>query len=95
MIGHIDQFYFLAREFAKVSQQVIDQKRVVTDIVYAQFYGSEKAVTNWDYVRFLLSLPEYRVFYYRMQLGRIPLMEGEHYMLAELEACKEILHIGK
>lgn len=92
LIGHIDQFYYFARQCAKVSQQVIDQKRVVADIVYAKFYDTGYSVTNWDYVRFLHNLPEFNVFYSRMQAARYPLMEGEQQMLAEIEACKEILH---
>ena len=95
LIGHIDRFFYLARQCTKISQQVIDQKRVVTDAVYTRFYGAGDSVTNWDYVRYLHKLPEYNVFFSRMQSARYPLMEGEHYMLAELEACKEILKVGK
>ena len=93
LIGHIDRFYYLARECAKVSQQVVDQKRVVADIVYGNFYGAGNSVTNWDYVRFLHQLPEYNVFWSRMQAARYPMMEGQKLMLAELDACKEILKV--
>ena len=94
LIGHIDQFYYMANQCSKVSQQIIDQKRVVADLVYGKFYGTGDSVTNWDYVRFLHGLPEFNVFYSRMQFARYPLMEGEKLMLAELEACKEILHVN-
>lgn len=93
LIGHIDDFYISARQCVKVSQQVIDQKRVVTDLTYEKFYGSGYSVTNLDYVRFLFGLPAYKVFYSRMQAARYPLREGEAMMLAEIDACKKILHL--
>lgn len=94
LIGHIDQFYYYAHQCAKVSEQVISQKRIVADIVYSRFYGMANPVTNWDYVRFLHDLPEYNVFYSRLQSVRYPLKEGEKLMLAELDACKEILKVN-
>lgn len=93
LIGHIDQFYALARQCAKVSQQVIDQKRVVADLVYAEFYGKGAASTSRSLVRFLHELPQFNVFWMRMQSARYPLMEGDKYMLEQLNACKEILNV--
>ena len=95
LIGHIDQFYNLARQCVKVSQQVIDQKRVVSDLTYSHFFGKDGTVTNLDYVRFLDGLPEFNVFYSRIQQARYPLTEGEVLMLAELDACKDILNIER
>lgn len=95
LISHIDRFYALARQCVKVSQQVIDQKRVVADKVYARFYGTGNSVTNWDYVRYLHELPEYNVFYSRLQSALYPLKEGEKLMQEELAACKEILSASK
>ena len=91
LIGHIDRFYDVARQCEQISQQVIDQKRVVSDMVYAHFYGKEDSVTHLDYVRFLLNMPEYTIFFSRMRQARYPMQEGEQVMLDELNACKEIL----
>ena len=47
LIGHIDQFYSYARQHAAVSSQVVDQKRVVADNVYARFYGDWENPPCW------------------------------------------------
>ncbi len=92
LIGHIDQFYSYARQHAAVSSQVIDQKRVVADNVYARFYGDLEA-TERDYVRYLHELTEFNVFYSRMQNVRASLRQIEDSMSQELSACKQILEI--
>ena len=90
LIGHIDDFYALARQYRSVSAQVIDQKRTVADLVYAHFYGDQNA-TIFDYVRFLHGLPEFNVYYSRMQNVRLSLQEIDHAMLTELDCCKLLL----
>ena len=90
LIGHIDQFYSYARQYAAVSSQVIDQKRVVADNVYARFYGDWEA-TERDYVRYLHELTEFNIFYSRMQNVRASLRQIEASLSGELSACKEIL----
>ena len=90
LIGHMDQFYSYARQYAAVSSQVIDQKRVVADIIYSHFYGLWEA-TDRDYVRYLHELNEYNIFYSRMQNVRASLDEIGQSMSAELEACRTIL----
>ena len=92
LIGHIDQFYSYARQHAAVSSQVIDQKRVVADNVYARFYGDWKS-TDRDFVLYLHELTEFNVFYSRMQNVRAALREIEDSMSQELSACKQILGI--
>ncbi len=92
LIGHIDQFYSYARQHAAVSSQVIDQKRVVADNVYAHFYGNLEA-TERDYVCYLHELTEFNVFYSRMQNVRASLRQIEDSMSKELSACKQILDI--
>ena len=92
LIGHIDQFYSYARQYAAVSLQVIDQKRIVADNVYAHFYGDLSA-TERSYVLYLHELTEFNVFYSRMQNVRALLQEIEKSMLQELNACKDILKI--
>ncbi|MBR1872057.1 MAG: hypothetical protein IJ795_02485 [Bacteroidales bacterium] len=92
LIGHIDQFYSYARQHAAVSSQVIDQKRVVADNVYAHFYGDLNA-TDRDYVLYLHELTEFNVFYSRMQNVRASLQQIEEAMSKELSACKQILDI--
>ena len=94
LIGHIDQFYSFARQYAKVSQQLIDQKRVVADLTYAHFYGNTDATWR-DYVVFLYTLPEYSLFYSRMQNAFFPMDVGEKLMLEELNACKGLLQQKK
>lgn len=94
LIGHMDQFYSYARQYAAVSSQVIDQKRVVADNVYSHFYGVGNA-TDRDYVRYLHELDEYNVFYSRMQNVRSSLDEIGKAMAQELGACKSILGIGQ
>lgn len=90
LIGHIDDFYAYARQYRAVSAQVIDQKRVVADVVYAHFYGDLDA-TDWDYVRYLHELTEFNVYYSRMQNVRLTLEEIDKAMVAELESCKQLL----
>ena len=92
LISHIDKFYSYARQHADVSSQVIDQKRVVTDNVYARFYGDWKA-TERDYVRYLHELTEFNIFYSRMQNVRASLRQIEESMSGELSTCKRILGI--
>ena len=84
--------HLLARQYAAVSSQVIDQKRVVADNVYSRFYGDWNA-TDRDYVRYLHELDEYNVFYSRMQNVRSSLDAIGEAMAAELNACKAILKI--
>ena len=81
LLGHIDEFYSLAKQYAEVSAQVVNQKRVVADIVYGYFYGKWDA-NVFDYVRYLHELPEFNVFYSRMQNE------------TELNTCKTILKIN-
>ena len=90
LIGHIDQFFSYARQYAAVSSQVIDQKRVVADLVYADFYGKQDS-TNRDYVLYLHELREFNIFYSRMQNVRASLNQIGQSMAEELSACKEIL----
>ena len=90
LLGHIDEFYSLARQYSAVSSQVVDQKRVVSDIVYGYFYGKWDA-TIWDYVRFLHELPEFNIYYSRMQNVRLSLEQIGQSMESELNACKTIL----
>ena len=90
LIGHIDQFYARAREFAGISAQVIDQKRVVADCLYAHFYGDITA-TSRDYVRFLYDLPEFNIYYARLENVRNLLLILDPMMKEDLDACKERL----
>ena len=90
LIGHIDDFYGYARQYRAVSSQVIDQKRVVADLVYEHFYGDMEA-TLLDYVRYLHELPEFNVYYSRMQNVRLSLEEIDKAMLSELDSCKMLL----
>ena len=90
LLGHIDEFYSCARQYADVSAQVVNQKRVVSDLVYGHFSGDWYA-TVFDYVRYLHELPEFNVYYSRMQNVRLSLQEIGQAMEAELERCKEIL----
>lgn len=90
LIGHIDQFFSYARQYAAVSSQVIDQKRVVADLVYADFYGKLDS-TDRDYVRYLHELREFNIFYSRMQNVRASLNQIGQSMAEELSACKEML----
>lgn len=92
LIGHIDQFYSYARQYAAVSSQVVDQKRIVADNVYARFYGDFQA-TERDYVRYLHELTEFNVFYSKMQNVRASLKMIEESMSGELSSCKMILGI--
>ena len=90
LIGHIDQFYSYAREYSGVAGQVVDQKRIVADLVYANFYGKWDATID-DYVRYLHELPEFNVYYSRMQNIR-PLLKVLHSMMNEqLDACRQRL----
>lgn len=91
LIGHIDDFYGYARQYRAVSSQVIDQKRVVADLVYGRFYGDTTA-TTFDYVRYLHELPEFNVYYSRMQSVRLTLQEIDKSMQQELDSCKKILN---
>ena len=93
LVGHIDQFYNITRQCAKVSQQVIDQKRIVSDRVYSHFFESKEPVTEWDFVRYIFEIPEFNVFYTRLQKVRPPLKEGKGLMIEELEECKKILRM--
>lgn len=90
LISHIDDFYGYARLYRAVSSQVIDQKRVVADLVYRHFYGDMTA-TTFDYVRYLHELPEFNVYYSRMQNVRLSLQDIDKAMLSELDCCKQIL----
>lgn len=92
LIGHIDQFYSYARQYAAVSSQVIDQKRVVADNIYSHFYGVLDA-TDRDYVRYLHELDEFNIYYSRMQNVRASLEEIGEAMAGELEACKAVLKL--
>ena len=94
LIGHIDDFYGYARQYRDVSSQVIDQKRIVADLVYRHFYGDMKA-TLFDYVRYLHELPEFNVYYSRMQNVRLSLKEIDKAMLDELNYCKKMLDINE
>ena len=91
LIGHIDDFYGYARQYRTVSAQVIDQKRIVADLVYGHFYGDMQA-TLFDYVRYLHELPEFNVYYSRMQNVRLTLQEIDKSMLSELDSCRTMLH---
>ena len=93
LVGHIDQFNNLARQSVKVSQQAIDQKRIVSDQVYSHFFGSKEVVTELDFVRYIFEMPEFNVFYTRMQKIRLPLKDGKSLMIAEMEECKKILNM--
>ena len=93
LLGHIDEFYSLAKQYAEVSAQVVNQKRVVADIVYGYFYGKWDA-NVFDYVRYLHELPEFNVFYSRMQNVRLSLQEIGAAMKTELNTCKTILKIN-
>ena len=93
LIGHIDDFYGYARQYRSVSSQVIDQKRVVADLVYRHFYGDMNA-TIFDYVRYLHELPEFNVYYSRMQNVRLSLQEIDKAMQGELDSCKKILKLN-
>ena len=92
LLGHIDEFYSLAKQYAEVSAQVVNQKRVVADLVYGYFYGKMDA-TMLDYVRYLHELPEFNVFYSRMQNVRLSLQEIGAAMQTELSASQSILKI--
>ena len=92
LIGHIDDFYAYARQYRSVSSQVIDQKRVVADVVYGHFYGDMNA-TLLDYVRYLHELPEFNVYYSRMQNVRLSLRDIDKSMLAELDSCRKLLNL--
>ena len=92
LLGHIDEFYSYARQYADVSAQVVNQKRVVSDLVYGYFYGKWDA-TVFDYVRYLHELPEFNVYYSRMQNVRLSLQQIGSAMESELDACKGILNI--
>lgn len=94
LIGHIDDFYGYARQYRAVSSQVINQKRVVADLVYGRFYGDVNA-TTFDYVRYLHELPEFNVYYSRMQSVRLTLQEIDKSMQQELDSCKKILNYHK
>lgn len=93
LIGHIDDFYGYARQYRSVSSQVINQKRVVADLVYRHFYGDMNA-TIFDYVRYLHELPEFNVYYSRMQNVRLSLQEIDKAMQGELDSCKKILKLN-
>jgi hypothetical protein len=93
LLGHIDEFYSLAKQYAEVSAQVVNQKRVVADNVYGYFYGKWD-VTVFDYVRYLHELPEFNVFYSRMQNVRLSLQGIGAAMQTELNTCKTILKIN-
>ena len=94
LIGHIDDFYGYARQYRAVSSQVIDQKRIVADLVYRHFYGDMTA-TLFDYVRYLHELPEFNVYYSRMQNVRLTLQEIDKAMIGELDSCKTILGLSE
>ena len=66
---------------------------MLADIVYRHFYGDMKA-TTFDYVRYLHELPEFNVYYSRMQNVRLNLQEIDKAMLGELDSCKNILDIN-
>lgn len=93
LIAYIDEFYCIARQCVKVSQQVIDQKRVVSDVIYSHTYRNGPIVDNLDFVRYLFDLPEYNLFFMRMQSARPPLMEGVQLMEDEIASCKAILNV--
>ena len=71
---------------------MVNQKRVVADLVYGYFYGKLDA-TILDYVRYLHELPEFNVFYSRMQNVRLSLREIGAAMQTELNDSKSILKI--
>lgn len=93
LIGHIDDFYGYARQYRAVSLQVIDQKRVVADLVYGHFYGDANA-TLFDYVRYLHELPAFNVYYSRMQNVRLTLQQIDKAMLSELDSCMMLLGLS-
>ena len=94
LLGHIDTFYNIAHQCEKISGQVIEQKQIVSDLVYLQFYGKAEA-TQWDVIRYLHELPEFVIFYSRLQYVRLGLKEGDEALLAELKACQEILGLER
>ena len=50
--------------------------------------------TLLDYVRYLHELPEFNVYYSRMQNVRLTLQEIDKAMLGELDGCMKILGLG-
>lgn len=93
LLVQMDEFFNIARQCAKISGQVIDQKRVVSDLAYTHFYNAGGDITRQDYVMFLSTLPEFHVFFFRLQQVRYGLRQGDEFMLQKIDACKELLHL--
>ena len=87
LIGHIDEYYSTAHQFAKISAQVFEQKVIVTDLFYTHFYGNDKATWD-DYILYFYKLPEFKTFYTRMENVLFILRVVHEAMNTELEACK-------
>lgn len=90
LIDHIDKFYAHAREYTGISKQVVDQKRALSDAVYTHFYGDPTASYE-DYVRYIFDMPEFRLFFARLENVRALLEILYPMMEEELDACKERL----
>ena len=90
LIDHIDKFYAHAREYTGISRQVVDQKRALSDAVYTHFYGDPNASYE-DYVRYIFNMPEFRLFFARLENVRALLEILYPMMEEELDACKERL----
>lgn len=92
LLGHIDDFYYLAAQYSDISSQVVDQKRICSDIVYARIYG-DTTITERGIVRLLHEMPQFNVLYSRMQNVRFILKQADTQLLEELRACHDILGI--
>ncbi len=92
LIGHIDDFYYLARQYSDVSSQVVSQKRICADLAYARFYG-DLSGTDKKVVEYLHDLPQFNIMYSRMQNVRMALRQADGLLLGELKACHDILNI--
>lgn len=87
LIDHIDKFYAHAREYTGISKQVVDQKRALSDAVYTHFFGNP-AYSYEEYIRYLFNMPEFRLFFARLENVRALLEILYPMMQEELDACK-------
>lgn len=90
LIDHIDKFYAHAREYTGISKQVVDQKRALSDAVYTHFFGNA-ASSYEEYIRYLFNMPEFRLFFARLENVRALLEILYPMMQEELDACKALL----
>ena len=93
LIEHIDNFYILAQQYVNTSSLVIEQKQKVIDLTNSKFDIWDHKAKREDILKFLDSLPEFKVFYCRMVEVRAILIEIEKQMKVELDECKKILKI--